>query len=164
MWVINPFSVLKLVLEWWPLKGLSNLTYRSMPKIAWARVTWDTTPLTQDLTSITLWICNAPCAILSRHMKLDGVDPIDNRPSTDKLHHFVQIKKNVTCDTCHGTCDTWHVTCDMWHMTLATWHVTCDKLWGVNILSKFQLPSSYGLWFMISCRLGGKGWRTDRLN
>ena len=25
--------------------------------------------------------------------KLDGVGPIDNRPSTDKLHHFVQ-KKN----------------------------------------------------------------------
>ena len=22
---------------------------------------------------------------------------------------------------------------------------TCDKWWGVNILSKFQLPSSYGL-------------------
>ena len=22
--------------------------------------------------------------------------------------------------------------------------MTCDTLWGVNILSKFQLPSSYG--------------------
>jgi hypothetical protein len=29
--------------------------------------------------------------------KLDGVGPVDNRPSTDKLHHFVQ-KKKVTCD------------------------------------------------------------------
>ena len=35
--------------------------------------------------------------------KLDGVGPIDNRPSTNKLHHFVpppQKKKlHVTCDT-----------------------------------------------------------------
>ena len=30
--------------------------------------------------------------------KLDGVGPVDNRPSTDKLHHFVRRKK-VTCDT-----------------------------------------------------------------
>ena len=27
--------------------------------------------------------------------KLDGVGPVDNRPSTDKLHHFVEKKKNV---------------------------------------------------------------------
>ena len=39
-------------------------------------------------------------------------------------------------------------------MTRDTWHV-----WGgVNILSKFQLPSSYRLWFMILWRSGGKGW------
>jgi hypothetical protein len=25
--------------------------------------------------------------------KLDGVCPVDNRPSTDKLHHFVKKKK-----------------------------------------------------------------------
>ena len=34
--------------------------------------------------------------------KLDGVGPVDNRPSTDQLHHFVQKKikkiKNVTPD------------------------------------------------------------------
>ena len=28
--------------------------------------------------------------------KLDGVGPVDNRPSTDKLQHFV--KKKRTCD------------------------------------------------------------------
>ena len=28
-----------------------------------------------------------------RAKKLDGVGPVDNRPSTDKLHHFVQKKK-----------------------------------------------------------------------
>ena len=26
-------------------------------------------------------------------IKLDGVGPVDNRPSTDKLHHFVRKKK-----------------------------------------------------------------------
>ena len=39
-----------------------------------------------------------------RENKLDGVGPVDNRPSTDKFHHFVQktttrtTKKKVTCD------------------------------------------------------------------
>ena len=32
--------------------------------------------------------------------KLDGVGPVDNRPSTNKLQHFVKKKeKKVTCDT-----------------------------------------------------------------
>ena len=30
--------------------------------------------------------------------KLDGVGPVDNRPSTDKLHPFVRKKNHVTCD------------------------------------------------------------------
>ena len=42
-------------------------------------------------------------------------------------------KKNVTCDTGH-------------------------VLGGVNSLSKFQLPSSNRLWFMILWRSGGKEW------
>ena len=38
--------------------------------------------------------------------KLDGVGPLDNRPSIDKLHHFVQKKgKNLTCHTSHVTCN-----------------------------------------------------------
>ena len=81
--------------------------------------------------------------------KLDGVGPVDNRPSTNKLHHFVQ-KKNYM----------WHVTRDMWHMTRDTWHMTRDTFGGLNILSKFQLPSSYRLWYMILSRSGGKGWVT----
>ena len=35
-------------------------------------------------------------------LELDGVGPVDNRPSPDKLHHFVKkikIKKIVTPDT-----------------------------------------------------------------
>ena len=84
---------------------------------------------------------------------LDGVGPVDNRPSTDKLHHFVQKRK----EKWHATCDMWHVTRDMWHVTCDTWHMKCDTFGGVNILSKFQLPSSYCLWFMILWRSGGKG-------
>ena len=43
-------------------------------------------------------------------LKLDGVGPVDNRPSNDKLHHFVKKEKKLTCDM-------WHVTRDMWHLT-----------------------------------------------
>ena len=46
---------------------------------------------------------------------------------------------------CKKKCYTWHVTCDMWHLTCATW-------WEVNILSKFQLHSSYGLGETVSGR------------
>ena len=38
------------------------------------------------------------CSTNSLVIKLDGVGPVDNRPSTDKLHHFVN-KKKMTCDT-----------------------------------------------------------------
>ena len=69
--------------------------------------------------------------LIALKKKLEGVGPVDNRPSTVKLHHLV--KKNI-----------W----DMWHVT---------RLGGVNILSKFQLPSSDFLWFMILWRSGGKG-------
>ena len=99
--------------------------------------------------------------------KLDGVGPVDNRPSTAKLHHFVRKKeetKIVTCDTWHVTCDMWHVTHDTWHVTSDTWHMTCDMFGGVNVLSKFQLPSSYCLWSMILWRSGGKGWMNEWIN
>ena len=38
----------------------------------------------------------------------------------------------------------------MWHVTCDTWHVTSDMLGGgggVNILSKFQLPTFCDLWY-----------------
>ena len=91
--------------------------------------------------------------------KLDGVGPVDNSPPTDKLHHFFLKKKKL-----HVTRDMWHVTRDTWHVTRDTWHVTCDTFGGVKILSKFQLPSSYRLWFMILWRSGGKGSLTDWIN
>ena len=57
----------------------------------------------------------------------------------------------MSCDTWHVTCYIWHVTCDMWQVTCDTWHVRCDtwhithEIWHtrvVNIVSKFQVPSS----------------------
>ena len=61
--------------------------------------------------------------------KLDGVRPVDNRPSTDKLHHFVHKKKG------HVTCDMWHVTRDTWHVTRDTWHI-----WGGVHSLKISAP------------------------
>ena len=55
--------------------------------------------------------------------KLDGVGPVENRPSTNFLHHFFPNKEK----------EKWHITHDKWHMD------------GVNVLSKIQLTSSYGL-------------------
>ena len=46
--------------------------------------------------------------------KLDGVGPVDNRPSNKKLHVCVKEKIiyynmwNVTHDMGYMTCDTWH--------------------------------------------------------
>ena len=87
--------------------------------------------------------------------KLDGVGPVDNRPSTDKLHHFVQKRRrkkrekkwHFTCDMWHVTCDMWHVTCDMWHVTCDMWHVTCDTwhVWG----NEHSLKISASLLFVI---------------
>ena len=70
----------------------------------------------------------------------------------------------MTRDTWYPTCDTWHVTHDMWHVTSDTWHLTCDTWLVVNILSKFQLPCSYGLGFMMSWRFGGKRSLTQSVN
>ena len=55
-------------------------------------------------------------------VKLGGAGPFDNGPSTT---------------------DMWHMTYDTWQVTYNRWQVTGDILWGLNILSKFQLHSSY---------------------
>ena len=68
--------------------------------------------------------------------KLDGVDPVDNRPFTTSLYHFVKI---------FFLNDMSQVTRDMWHVTRDMWHMACDRWGDVNLLSKSQLPSSYGL-------------------
>ena len=59
--------------------------------------------------------CLTKCLIKIPHQnvfKLDGVGPVDNRQSTDKLHQVFEKKKREKI----VTCDTWHVTCDMWHV------------------------------------------------
>ena len=38
------------------------------------------------------------------HVKLDGVGPVHNRPSTDKFHHFVKKNLNQKNDVWHGIC------------------------------------------------------------
>ena len=63
----------------------------------------------------------------------------------------------------HVTCDMWHVTRNTWHVIRDTWHLTRNTFGGVNILSKFQLPSSYRLWFMILWRYFRKR-LTDLIN
>ena len=52
--------------------------------------------------------------ISGQRNKLDGVGPVDNRPSTNKLYHFVRKKeeKNKNQNKKIETCDMWHVTCD----------------------------------------------------
>ena len=61
----------------------------------------------------------------SPQLKLDGVGPVDNRPSSNKLHHFVRKKS-----------DMWHVTPDMWHVTRYMWHVT--RLGGWTFSQNFS--------------------------
>ena len=46
---------------------------------------------------------------MSMTYKLDGVGPVDNRASTDNLHHFVKRKKYAW----HFTHDKWDGKCDM---------------------------------------------------
>ena len=58
----------------------------------------------------------------------------------------------MTGDTWHVIRDTWHVTCDMSHVTCDIWHVM-----GVNILSEFQLPSSYNFGVKVLWRYFHKG-------
>ena len=73
--------------------------------------------------------------------KLDGVGPVDNRPSTDYLHQFVKKRKKRK---------------KMWHMTRDTWHMTHDTYCEMNILSKCQLSGPHSLGVMMFWRFGGK--------
>ena len=87
-------------------------------------------------------------------------DPLETRHGRPRwnqtLHQLAPpLKKNII--------KKWHMTRDTWHLTPETLHVTPD-LWhlvGVNILSKFQLPSSFGSCVMIFWMFDEKGWLTD---
>ena len=69
--------------------------------------------------------------IFNRVLKLYGVGPVDNKPSTNKLHNFVII----IIFSSSSNCDMWHVICDMWHMKCDMWHMKCDMLGGVSFLT-----------------------------
>ena len=47
---------------------------------------------------ITKKFVEQPLALPGSAKKLDGVGPVDNRPSTNKLHQVVQKKIKNTCD------------------------------------------------------------------
>ena len=48
--------------------------------------------------------------------ELDGVGPVNNRPSTDWLKHFVKFfhMKKLSCEKGHVTCGMSHMTHDTW--------------------------------------------------
>ena len=109
-------------------------------------------------------------------IKLDGIasliTPKKNINLSEKNKNWNVTRDiwQITCDTRHFTCDTWHMTFKMWHVTGDTWLVTHDlwqmthDIWHmkhdrwreVNIPSKFQLSSSYGLGVMLFWKFGGK--------
>ena len=79
--------------------------------------------------------------------KLDGVGPVDNRPSTNYLHQFVRIFFLIWIFFFFWqvTFDMWDLKDDMRYLTHDMWHLTQDTLQVVNIVSIFPLPSSIGL-------------------
>ena len=58
----------------------------------------------------------------------------------------------------------WPLTCDIWHMAYGIWHVIYDRWREVNLLSKFQLPSSYGFGMKVFWRYFHKGWMSQLIN
>ena len=83
---------------------------------------------------------------------------------TDPPPKSITTWLDLKCDMWHIKHDMWHLTCGVRHVTNDTWHVIYDMLWEVNILLKFQLSSTYYLWFMIFWQFGWKCWLNDWLN
>ena len=82
---------------------------------------------------------------MDNRSKLDGVGPVDNRPSNDKLHHIVKkkTKKMNESDMGHLTPDTWHRTPDNWHVTCNMWPVTRG---GGEHSLKILAPQLFRFW------------------
>ena len=79
--------------------------------------------------------------------QLDGVAPLITDPPPTRSTTLSKKLRHFTRGTWHKTCDTWHVTSDTW--------------WGVNILSKCQLPKSYGFRESVFWRYFNRGWLTS---
>ena len=109
--------------------------------LKWMKTVWDLGILKQEFF----------CLCIPR--RLDQLPPTSSTILTwEKME-----EKNVTQDLWQGTHGTWHVT----HYT---WRVPSDTWWGVNILSKYELPFSYGLGKTVFWRLGGKVWLAQFIN
>ena len=66
------------------------------------RHTFPFQPFTSDFASFMSIISKTTICLVIQ--KLDGVGPVDNRPSIDKPHHYVRKKRekkmrHMTCDT-----------------------------------------------------------------
>ena len=83
---------------------------------------------------------------------IDGATP----SSLLEFRSMMSTKTDISGRFFEKTCDMWHLTHEMWHVTCDMWHGTPDRWWEVNILSKFQVPSSYGLGVKIFWRYFGK--------
>ena len=80
---------------------------------------------------------------------LDGVAPLITDPPPTSFRTLSPPKNTQK--------KTWHLTCDMWHVTCDTWHITRDRLGEVNLLSKCQPSSSFGLGIKVFWRYFHKG-------
>ena len=118
-------------IEWFVVSSMHNLSWSF-----WLRETYSSAKET---------ILSVIFTNILEFNKLDGVAPLMTDPPPISSTTLSEKKKKKKCDT-------WHVTCDTWHVTGDTGHGTRDTFGGVNILSKFQLLSSYRLWFMILWR------------
>ena len=85
-------------------------------------------------------------------VKLDGLGPVDNIPSTTTLKHFVWKKliKQI-----HVTGYMWQVRRDMWHVTCDIWHLEGGEP-SLNV----QLHNFYGLGVKVCWRYCHMGWAT----
>ena len=75
--------------------------------------------------------------------------------------HLSHVMCNVSCVKCHVP----HVIHDIWNMThdIHMWHVKRGTQGVVNIVSTFQVPSSYGLAVRVFCGYFRKDdWVTHR--
>ena len=115
----------------------------------------------------TLWLYErisqgADSLKIGHSTKLDGVGPVDNRPSTALTNFFWKIIffDVIFFNMWHVTGDTWHVTGDRRQVTCDTWHIVWDEHSHKNF-SSLALPVLN--WQCIEDILG-KGWLTDRLN
>ena len=133
------------------------LLHKSAP---WHVAIWQLTNRYMILPGKEAWV-----GVRLNITKLDGVGLVENKPFTDRLHHFVK-----KCDMWHMTCDTWHMThymwyakCNMWHVTCNTWDVTCCGGWTFSQKFSSLALTVYNLWYFEDLEENAD-WLTNLLN